>query len=137
MGLVQNLKKMLLSMAEKVLIELFCHYIKQRAKLTTKKQDNYSLTTCLQNPLTTETQHSTIVTSYQGTSEKIIMNQKQMQKICQKQVDDIIDRMHVLCAEGRSNDAEALYAEIRDWVVQKRDLEVLSLDYINDLMEDG
>jgi len=64
------------------------------------------------------------------------MNQKQMQKICQKQVDDIIDRMHVLCAEGRSNDAEALYAEIRDWVVQKRDLEVLSLDYINGLIED-
>jgi hypothetical protein len=27
-----------------------------------------------------------------------------------------------------------LYAEIKDWVVQKYDIEVLSLDYINDVI---
>ncbi len=56
-----------------------------------------------------------------------------MRNICQKGVDDIIDRMHDLCADGRSDDAAALYAEIQDWVVQKTDLEVMSLEYIGDV----
>jgi hypothetical protein len=50
--------------------------------------------------------------------------------MCQTQVDNIIDRMHDLCNEGRTDDAAALYAEIQDWVVQKTDIEVMSLDYI-------
>ena len=54
-----------------------------------------------------------------------------MQSFCQKRVDDIIDRMHDLCAEGRSGDAQALYDEIRDWVVENTDIQVLSLDYLN------
>jgi hypothetical protein len=41
--------------------------------------------------------------------------------------------MHHLCAEGRSEDAQALYNEIRDWVVQKGDIEVLSLDYLDEI----
>lgn len=63
------------------------------------------------------------------------MNSTQMQQFCQKQVDSMIDRMHTLCAEGRADDAAALYAEIQDWVIQKTDLEVMSLDYINDMVE--
>ena len=59
------------------------------------------------------------------------MNKVQMQKMCQKRVDSIIDRMHELCYEGRSDDAAALYSEIQDWIVKKNDIEVLSLDYIN------
>ena len=58
------------------------------------------------------------------------MNQTQMRRMCQNKVDDIIDRMHDLCNEGRTEDAAALYAEIQDWVVQKTDIEVMSLDYI-------
>jgi hypothetical protein len=50
--------------------------------------------------------------------------------MCQTRVDDIIDRMHYLCADGRSSDAAALYSEIQDWVIQKTDIEVLSLDYL-------
>ena len=63
------------------------------------------------------------------------MNSTQMQQLCQNQVDSIIDRMHTLCAEGRSEDAASLYAEIQDWVVQKTDLEVMSLDYLNDMLQ--
>jgi len=59
------------------------------------------------------------------------MTPTQMKDLCQKGVDDIIDRMHDLCAEGRSKDAQALYDEIRDWVIQKEDIEVLSLDYLD------
>ena len=59
------------------------------------------------------------------------MTPTQMKDLCQKGVDDIIDRMHDLCAEGRSKDAQALYDEIRDWVIQKENIEVLSLDYLD------
>lgn len=78
-------------------------------------------------------QSTTIAIFYPGTLGKIIMNSVQMRNICQKGVDDIIDRMHDLCADGRSDDAAALYAEIQDWVVQKTDLEVMSLEYIGDV----
>jgi hypothetical protein len=53
-----------------------------------------------------------------------------MRKMCQHRVDDIVDRIHELCAQGREQDASALYEEIQDWVL-KDDIEVLSLDYIN------
>ncbi len=39
--------------------------------------------------------------------------------------------MHELCDEGRIKDAESVYGEIRDWVIQKENLEVLSLEYIS------
>jgi hypothetical protein len=37
--------------------------------------------------------------------------------------------MHELCADGRSDDATALYLEIQEWVVQNENIEVMSLDY--------
>jgi hypothetical protein len=40
--------------------------------------------------------------------------------------------MQDLCEEGRVRDAECIYSEIRDWVIQKENLEVLSLDYISE-----
>lgn len=58
------------------------------------------------------------------------MNSIEIKKICKKQVDHIIDRMHILCEEGRSEDASALYSEIKDWVIKNNQIEVLSLDYI-------
>jgi hypothetical protein len=58
------------------------------------------------------------------------MNQTQLKSMCQKQIDKMIDRMHDLCADGRSEDASALYLEIQEWVIQKNDIEVLSINYI-------
>ena len=63
------------------------------------------------------------------------MNSVQMRQMCQKQVDDVVDIMHDLCAQGRFEDADALYSEISDWVVQGTENEVLSLDYIRDQLE--
>jgi hypothetical protein len=51
--------------------------------------------------------------------------------MCQLKVDSMVDRMHELCAQGRDADASALYDEIRDWVLENNDIEVLSLEYIN------
>ena len=84
-----------------------------------------------------EIQHFTIATSYQGISEKIIMNQAQMKKLCQNEVNMVIDRMHFLCDQGRSDDAASLYAEIRDWVIDNPEIDVMSLDYINGQLEDS
>ena len=119
--------------SEKILLELFSQYIKQRAKLIMRKQDNSLSTTSSLSPLTTETQHSIIAISCQDTSEKTTMNSIQLHQLCKEGVDNIIDRMHDLCAEGRAGDAAALYEEIQDWIIQKDELEVMSLEYINDV----
>lgn len=50
-----------------------------------------------------------------------------LQIACSKVVDDAIDRMHELVAENRATDAVAVYEEIKDWLIQKEDLDVLSL----------
>lgn len=39
--------------------------------------------------------------------------------------------MHELCDNSNVDDAKSVYEEIREWVIQKENLEVLSLDYIN------
>lgn len=57
-----------------------------------------------------------------------------MMNLCQKEVDHMIDRMHDLCAKGRVDDAKSLYDEIKDWIDQKEDIDVMSLDYINGIL---
>ena len=60
----------------------------------------------------------------------------QIKKICNDIINDRINRMHILCDEGKIVDAQSVYSEIRDWVIQKENLEVLSLDYIKDYFID-
>lgn len=62
------------------------------------------------------------------------MSSTQIQETCSKVVDNVIDRMHDLCAQGRVHDAIALYDEIRDWVIQKDNIDVISLDYLDDIV---
>jgi hypothetical protein len=64
------------------------------------------------------------------------MGNLKVEKICNTLIDGHINRMHQLCDENRVKDAEALYSEIRDWVIQKENLELLSLDYINGYFAD-
>ena len=73
MGLVRNLKKRLNDWADRVLAELSSAYITQLAKQTSRKRDNSLSTESSLNPLTTEHQSTTIVTSSPGTLEKTIM----------------------------------------------------------------
>ena len=73
MGLVQNLKKTLNYLVDKILVAGSFHYIKHLAKQTTKKQDNSLPTESSPNLLTTENPSSTIVTSSQDTSERTTM----------------------------------------------------------------
>lgn len=50
--------------------------------------------------------------------------------ICNNVINKYIDRMHYLCDDGRAADAISVYDEIRDWVVQKENLDCLFLDYL-------
>jgi len=103
-------------MVGRILRALFYHYIKQRAKLTSKKQDNSSSTMSSPNLLTTEPQGTTIATSSTGTSEKIIMETK-IEPVAYLR-DWSIDRIHTL-ADGNFDDqlnAIAIAEEFDEWI---------------------
>jgi hypothetical protein len=107
---------MLIRLAEKILVEVSCHYTKQRAKQTMKRQDNSSSTMSSQNPLTTENQHTTIATSYQDTSEKITM-ETQIESEPVSQVRDwAIRKIELLHEADRHKNAKALAAEFDEWI---------------------
>jgi len=114
MDLVQNLKWTLKNMGEKVLRELFFHYIRQRAKLTLKKQDNSSQTESSRKHLTAEPQRSTIATSSTGTSEKIIM-ETMIEPVVQIR-DWSIDRIHQLSEQNEYLNALAISEEFDEWL---------------------
>ena len=126
MGLVRNLKKTLSNLAEKILVELSYHYIKQRAKQTLRRPDDSSPTMSLQKPLTTECQPSTIATSSTGTSEKIIM---------ETTTEDIVAHVRSWSLDRAADmsiskeDARAILAEFYEWIEPESDeLEIVSLE---------
>ena len=117
MGLVRNLKKTLSSLAEKILVELSYHYIKQRAKQTLRRPDDFSPTMFLQNPLTTESQPGTIATSSTGTSEKIIM-ETQIEPVVQIR-EWALEKIETLTQHGNAVDqlnALAIIDEFHEWI---------------------
>ena len=113
MGLVRNLKKKFNNWVDVTLAELCSAYIKQLAKQTTKKRDNSLQTTSSLNPLTTERQSTTIVTSSQDTSEKTIMKLDKTDEIVDQVRDWSVDRMENVETVG---DKIALYAEFEEWI---------------------
>jgi hypothetical protein len=64
------------------------------------------------------------------------MKNLKIRKICDTTIQYHIDRMQDLCNEGRIADAESIYSEIRDWIIQKENLEIISLEYINGYFTD-
>ena len=126
MGLVRNLKKRLNNLVDKVLAELCYLYILQKARQTTKRQGNYSITMSLQSPLTTVSPSTIIATSSQDTSEKTIMGMT---------TDDIVAHTREWAID-KIEEAElcgdkiALYAEFEEWIEieDQDDCEVISLE---------
>ena len=66
------------------------------------------------------------------TERIIFMNNQKTDAICNNIIDKYIDRMNQLCDENRVADAICVYDEIKDWVVQKENLDCLMLDYLED-----
>ena len=126
MGLVQNLKKRLNNLADKVLAELSYHYMIQKARQTTKRPDNSSVTMSLRKDLTMEPQDTTIATSSQGTSEKIIMKLDTTDEIVAHVRNWSIERMDKVNHEY----AQALYEEFEGWIDldNVEDVEIMSIE---------
>ena len=131
MGLVRNLKKKLSNLVDKILVELSYHYIIQRARQTTKKQDNSSKTKSLQSSLTTEPQSSTIVTSYQDISEKITMEQSPETTL----YDARKWSMNRISTAEPVADKNAIYKEFEEWIEIEPDDEDMEVLYLENLSE--
>ena len=126
MGLVRNLKKTLINWAEKILVELSYHYIKQRAKQTLERPVNSSKTMSSQNPLTMENQRFIMETFSADFTEKITMNTT---------TEDIVAHVRDWSLERVADksisreDARAVLAEFYEWIEPEDDeLEIVSLD---------
>jgi hypothetical protein len=126
MGLVRNLKKTLTNWAEKILVELSYHYIKQRAKQTLERPVNSSRTMSSPNLLTTENLHSTMATSLEGSTEKITMATT---------TEDIVAHVRTWSLDRAADmsvdkeDARAILAEFYEWIEPEGDeLEIVSLE---------
>ena len=125
MGLVRNLKKRLNNLADKILAELSYHYMVQKARQTTKRPDNSSVTTSLRKDLTMEPQGTTIVTSSQGTSEKIIM-ELTTEEIVVGIREWTLNRMD----KTNHENAQAIYEEFAEWIEidSEKDIDIMSIE---------
>jgi hypothetical protein len=126
MGLVRNLKKTLTNLAERILVELSYHYIRQRAKQTLRRPDDSSTTMSSPNPLTTESQRSTIATSSTDISERTIM---------ETTTEDIVAHVREWSLDRAADmsidkeDARAILAEFYEWIEPEGDeLDIVSLE---------
>jgi len=135
MGLVQNLKKRLGRLAERILVELSYHYIIQKAKQTSRKPDNSLHTEFLQSNLTTAHQSTIIATSSQGTSEKITMEMTTDEMVAYTR-EWAINKLE----ESKSIGAkDAIYKEFEEWIEVEdddEDIELLVLEPINEIVEE-
>ena len=113
MGLVQNLKKKFSNWVDRTLAELSSAYIKQLAKQTSKKRGNSLSTEFSRSRLVTEHRSTTIVTSSQDTSEKIIMKLDKTDDIIDQVRDWSVDKIEEAELVG---DKIALYAEFEEWI---------------------
>ena len=127
MGLVRNLKKKLNDWGDRVLAELSSAYITQLAKQTSRKRDNSLSTESSLNPLTTEHQSTTIVTSSPGTLEKTIMKVDSTDDIVAHIREWSIDKVE--SAESIGN-KDAIYKEFEEWIEleDENELEIISLE---------
>ena len=128
MGLVQNLKKRLNNLADKVLAELSYHYMIQKARQTTKRPDNSSVTMSLRKDLTMEPQGTTIVTSSQDTSEKTTMTMMTTDTMVAYLRNWSINKVETAKSIGDKN---AIYKEFEEWIEIEEgdeDLEIMSID---------
>jgi len=126
MGLVLNLRKTLSNWVSKVLAESLSAFIRRRARLISKKQDNSSSTESLQNPLTQEDLPTIIATSSAGTSAKTTMKKVETEDIVQHIRDWAIDIIEE--KKGNPEDQVAIIDEFYEWISPKDELDIISLE---------
>ena len=125
MGLVQNLKKKFNNWVNKILAELSYHYIIQKAKQTSRKQDNSSSKEFLPSHLTTEHRSITTVTSSLDTSEKTITILDDTDKTVDQIREWSINKIASIEPVGSKF---AIYEEFEEWIEldDEESIEILS-----------
>ena len=113
MGLVQNLKKKFNNWVNKILAELSYHYIIQKAKQTSRKQDNSSSKEFLPSHLATEHRSITTVTSSLDTSEKTITILDDTDKTVDQIREWSINKIASIEPVGSKF---AIYEEFEEWI---------------------
>ena len=131
MDRLKNLKKKFNNWVDITLAEVCSAYIKQLAKQTSKKRDNSFLKEYSLNHLATEHRSTTIVTSSQDTSEKIIMELDKTDEVVAHVREWSIDRID----NTNHENAEALYEEFEEWIDlddEDSHLDILTLEPLED-----
>ena len=126
MGLVQNLKKTLSNTASRILAELSSSLHKTKGKTNFEETRQLFGNNVLTESLDDGTPDTTIATSSQGTSEKIIMEkttEEIVSHIREWSLERIAD-MHDEVAGthhdiGQLDDAYAIYQEFEEWIEPK------------------
>ena len=54
-----------------------------------------------------------------------------IEKICKETINHHIDRMHLLCELKKTKDAKALYLELKEWICNDMEHDILHLDFID------
>ena len=125
MALAQNLKKILNDWVDRILAELSLAYIQHLGKQTSRKRDNSSSKEFLPSHLTTEHRSTTIVTSSQDTSEKIITILDNTDKM----VDNIREwSINKIASIEPVGSKFAIYEEFEEWIEldDEESIEILS-----------
>ena len=129
MGLARNLGKILKESANLILVGLSSAFIKQRAKLILRKQDNSSTTTSSQKSLTQESPGTTIATSSAGTTERITMENMTTEQLVEGIRSWALERFDM--EKMPIGDCRALYEEYAEWIEpQGEELEIVSMEEI-------
>ena len=125
MGLVQNLKKKFNNWVNKILAELSYLYIIQKARQTSRKQDNSSSKEFLPSHLTTEHRSITTVTSSLDTSEKTITILDDTDKTVDQIREWSINKIASIEPVGSKF---AIYEEFEEWIEldDEESIEILS-----------
>ena len=120
-----NLRKRLSNWVNKILVELSYHYIIQKAKQTSRKQDNSSSKEFLPSHLTTEHRSITTVTSSLDTSEKTITILDNTDKMVDQIREWSINKIANIEPVGSKF---AIYEEFEEWIEldDEESIEILS-----------
>jgi hypothetical protein len=62
------------------------------------------------------------------------MNKTEMKNLCDNIIDHYLEMMNTHIKYGRRKEAESLHREIREWIIQKDDLQVFFLNHIEPFM---
>ena len=119
-------------MEKRTFLEKFYHFIEQKVNVIMKRLVNSSPIMSSQNPLTTETPHTTIVTSSDAICEKTTFMET-LESTLKLSHDWAQDRITYLSDIENIRDAIALLREFEEWFDPEiAEHDIISVNYMKD-----